>query len=113
MKYHIAWNEARSVGVICKDEQMAYELRKGSTNTLGIVSAAFSDAWGDMTVDDNCEMQAVDLPAPATRELLAELRLWRNLVTEGGVPRYTITPGAALNTIVTSTDALIRKHGGV
>ena len=45
-----------------------------------------------------------------TSEALAELRLWRSLVNEGGVPRYTVTPGAALNTIVTSTDALLRKH---
>ena len=40
--------------------------------------------------------------------LLTELSLWRSLVTEGGVPRYTVTPGAALNTVVTSTDALLR-----
>lgn len=49
-------------------------------------------------------------PDPALVELIAELRLWRSLVNEGGVPRYTVTPGAALNTIVTSTDALLRKH---
>jgi hypothetical protein len=49
--------------------------------------------------------------------LEAELRLWRLLVIEGGVPRYTVTPGAALNSVVTSTDALLRRarsilHGG-
>ena len=42
--------------------------------------------------------------------LVEELRLWRMLVDEGGVPRYTITPGAALNTIVTSTDAMLRRY---
>lgn len=41
--------------------------------------------------------------------LREELKLWRMLVNEGGVPRYTVTPGAALNTIVTSTDAILRK----
>jgi hypothetical protein len=39
--------------------------------------------------------------------LKAELRLWLILVNEGGVPRYTITPGAALNTVVTSTKRLV------
>lgn len=39
-----------------------------------------------------------------TPEPAALLRMWRNLVNEGGVPRYTITPGAALNTLVTWTD---------
>lgn len=42
--------------------------------------------------------------------LVEELRLWRMLVNEGGVPRYTITPGAALNTIVTSTDGFLRRY---
>lgn len=44
-------------------------------------------------------------------ELVAELTLWRSLVTEGGVPRYTVTPGAALNSVVTSTDRLLRRCG--
>lgn len=48
-----------------------------------------------------------------TIETLAGLlRLWRSLVIEGGVPRYTITPGAALNTLVTSTDAALRSLKG-
>jgi hypothetical protein len=42
-------------------------------------------------------------------DALELLRLGRSLVTEGGVPRYTITPGAALNTLVTWTDAALRK----
>ena len=37
------------------------------------------------------------------------LRMWRDLVIEGGVPRYTVLPGAALNTLVTWTDAALRN----
>lgn len=35
------------------------------------------------------------------------LRMWRDLVIEGGVPRYTVLPGAALNTLVTMTDRFL------
>ena len=42
--------------------------------------------------------------------LRQELELWMMLVKEGGVPRYTITPGAALNELVTSTRALISER---
>jgi hypothetical protein len=34
----------------------------------------------------------------------ALLKMWRDLVQEGGVPRYTVLPGAALNTLVGWTD---------
>lgn len=47
--------------------------------------------------------------AAELKALREELRLWRMLVNEGGVPRYTVTPGAALNTVVTSTDRLLSK----
>lgn len=59
--YHIAWNEARTVGVICEDQQMAYELRKGALNSLGIVTGDFVEAWAEMTVDDNCTIQDVEI----------------------------------------------------
>lgn len=62
-QYHIAWNEARTVGVICQEGQMAYELRKGAQNSLGIVTPDFCEAWGDMTADDNCTTQMVRIPA--------------------------------------------------
>ena len=42
--------------------------------------------------------------------LRQELNSWMMLVTEVGVPRYTITPGAALNEVVTSTRALINEE---
>ncbi|MBH0113218.1 hypothetical protein I5E68_09695 [Novosphingobium sp. YJ-S2-02] len=59
--YHIAWSGDRAVGVICADRQMAYELRKGAHNTLGIVTDEFVEAWADMTCDDNCTMQTVQI----------------------------------------------------
>lgn len=52
----------------------------------------------------NYERQALDL-----------LKMWRNNVKEGGVPRYTcdIIPGAALNVLVTWTDQfIIRLESG-
>lgn len=55
----ICWNEAKTVGIICEDDQLAYELRKGAMNPLGIVTPAFMDAWGDMTADDNCTKEKV------------------------------------------------------
>lgn len=32
--------------------------------------------------------------------LLAALKALRSLVKEGGSPRYTVTPGAALNSVI-------------
>lgn len=72
-KYRIAWNEARTIGVIVKDDrdsegefaQLVYELRKGSMNTLGVVSSEFMDAWGDLTANDACTIQDVTLPTPS------------------------------------------------
>ena len=67
-------------------------------------------------------MQRPTFPAPSfaderadalSRErdmLLDELRLWRSLVREGGVPRYTIDPGAGLNCVVEGTDNLLRRY---
>ena len=41
--------------------------------------------------------------------LMAELKLWDMLVDdEGGCPRYSVQRGAALNSVVTSTKALLR-----
>lgn len=61
-KLHIAWNETKTVGIVCEDGQLAYELRKGALNSLGIVTGAFVEAWADMTVDDNCTTEEVELP---------------------------------------------------
>lgn len=33
-------------------------------------------------------------------QLLSALKLLRGLIDEGGVPRYTVTPGAALNSVI-------------
>jgi len=64
--YKICWNEAKTVGIIVNegsDEHrgLTYELRKGALNTLGVVSADFVEAWGDMTAEDNCTVEEIDL----------------------------------------------------
>lgn len=47
-----------------------------------------------------------------TAELVEALRLLRSIVREGGVPRYTVIPGAALNSIIEEVvDPLLAKHG--
>ncbi len=56
----IVWNEDKSVGILVKDDQLAYELRKGSANTLGIVSPEFMDAWAEMTAADVCTIEEVE-----------------------------------------------------
>lgn len=67
MTYKIAWNEAKTIGVIVKEDEgsdrigLTYELRKGAMNTLGVVTPDFMDAWGDMTADDNCTVETVKI----------------------------------------------------
>lgn len=65
--------------------------------------AAFRYEMKITTLQD--ELQAAEARAIAAEEAL---KLWRSLVVEGGVPRYTVIPGAALNSVVTSTDAILR-----
>lgn len=73
MTHKICWNEAKTVGVIVDETNpdylgLTYELRKGACNTLGVVSVDFVEAWGDMTADDNCTVEVVELtPPPETR----------------------------------------------
>ena len=64
--HKICWNEAKTVGIIVNegsDEHrgLTYELRKGALNTLGVVSADFVEAWGDMTAESNCTVEEIDL----------------------------------------------------
>lgn len=68
-------------------------------NKLG----GYSDRYAAKLKADNTALRE------RVKVLEQELRLWRSLVVEGGVPRYTVTPGAALNTIVTSTDSILRR----
>ena len=53
------------------------------------------------------------LAAEAERDALkAALATFRKLVKEGGVPRYTVLPGAALNALVEEIDAALSKAQG-
>lgn len=73
--HKICWNEAKTIGIIVKEDGyrlgLTYELRKGALNTLGVVSSEFMDAWGDMTAEDNCTVEEIDLaPAPESHLLV-------------------------------------------
>lgn len=61
----ICWNEAKTVGIIVKEDAehvgLTYELRKGALNSLGVVSGDFVEAWAEMTADDNCTIECIDL----------------------------------------------------
>ena len=61
------------------------------------------------------ELVALDRLNEAAAEierLRAALRSFRSLVKEGGVPRYTVLPGAALNSLIEEVvDPLMRGHG--
>jgi hypothetical protein len=48
----------------------------------------------------------IEAQADRVKALEEGLDAWHRLIVEGGVPRYTITPGAALNTVVTWTRSL-------
>ena len=62
------------------------------------------------TEEHNAQIAAAVLPGiNHGRELVQALTVFRSLVKEGGVPRYTITPGAALNEFVEWTDELLAK----
>ena len=64
--------------------------------------------WLDVT---QAALAAMTAASPPVEERGAELlRMWRDLVIEGGVPRYTVLPGAVLNTLVTWTDAALANQ---
>jgi hypothetical protein len=61
---------------------------------------------------DNAGLDDARLIAAAP-DLLEALTLLRSLVNEGGVPRYTVTPGAALNSVIEEVvDPAIAKAKG-
>lgn len=61
----IVWNDTKTFGIAVNlpndadEKQMCHELRKGSSNTLGLVDSTFQEAWNEMTAFHNCEI--VDL----------------------------------------------------
>jgi len=62
-----------------------------------------------LTKEDRANLHLI----AAAPELLAALRTLRSLLNEGSVPRYSITPGAALNSFVEEVlDPAIRKAEG-
>lgn len=57
-------------------------------------------------VDQDSRIQEL---TEALEKALENLEQFRLLVNEGGVPRYTVTPGAALNTLVGWVDRTITR----
>lgn len=61
----IVWNDTKTFGIIVNlpddsdEKQMCYELRKGSSNSLGLIDHEFQEAWNSMTAFHNCDV--VDL----------------------------------------------------
>jgi hypothetical protein len=56
---YIVWNDDRSVGLVVTNYQLAYELRKGASNTLGMIDVDLMEAWGDATSEDNCTIEEI------------------------------------------------------
>lgn len=88
MTHKIVWkNEHKNLGIIVNEENenylgLSHELRKGALNTLGVVSAAFMEAWGDMTAYNNCIVETVNLNEPVagmTVEMALESKISRIL----------------------------------
>lgn len=56
---NIVWNEDKTMGIVLNfpdnddNNDLAKQLRKGTTNTLGLVEYDFMETWGDMTDGDN------------------------------------------------------------
>lgn len=62
MKRYIVWRNAeKTQGFIVDDAQLAYEMRKGASNTLGMIEYELLEAWNEATVDDDCIIEEVTL----------------------------------------------------
>ena len=58
----IVWNESRTIGIainLPEDEtQLSHEIRKGTTNNLGVICPDFMEAWSEMTCLDQCTVES-------------------------------------------------------
>lgn len=50
---YVVWCEAKKIGIVTDDEALAYELRKNSSNTLGLIPSELQEAWNNFTGDEN------------------------------------------------------------
>ena len=64
-----------------------------------VESAAEQEAF-QKYVDANEELIELRAQVEKSARCIEALKLLRSLVDEGGVPRYTVTPGAALNSVI-------------
>lgn len=66
MVRYIVWKDVeRTVGMIVNDSQLAYELRKGALNTLGMIEPDLMEAWAEATAYDNCFIEKVEIEPTA------------------------------------------------
>lgn len=66
-----------------------------------ILRAKYGEDWSsDAALSPPPATEQIRREVIALTDLLAAVKLFRGLVDEGGVPRYTITPGAALNSVI-------------
>lgn len=65
MKIFLVWNGARTEGFFTTEKQVAYEARKGSDTNCFYADGTQShlaQAFCDITVDDACMMEEIDVP---------------------------------------------------
>lgn len=86
-------------------EKIAREVQRGS---LGFPSEKLPLTDSELATADRILSAISVYERERVKRLDELLRQWRSLVREGGVPRYTVIPGAALNTVVTWTDAALK-----
>lgn len=86
-EYSICWNEKKTVGVIVVEDYdhvgLTYELRKGALNSLGVVTPDFVEAWAEMTAEDNCTIEKIEIPENglelAVKIIEARLPLYKDI----------------------------------
>jgi len=62
MKIFVVLDPTKEVGMATTDKQMAYEMRKGAHNTLGIVSDQLLEAWNEYSAEHACVTIEIDIP---------------------------------------------------
>lgn len=66
----IVWNTAKTIGIILNFEDeldngaLAYELRKGASNPLGLIDGIFMEAWNEFTCEDACTIENLEKCSP-------------------------------------------------
>ena len=100
----LAVQPGRAVAALCDTPEADWDLETEAfnlANTSGLPDEVYRHAIKRLWEAYCAEEARAD-------SYLAELRLWLTMVDEGGVPRFTIQPGAGLNIMVEGTRNLTR-----